>query len=583
MLQFPWALLGLLSVPLLLAIYWLQRRYRTKTVSSLFLWVEQAPAKQGGRRWVRLRTPALFWLELLALLLLTLAAARPQMLFDEARRPLAVVLDDSYSMLAGGSDTPRQGALQALQEELDEGRYHPFHLVLAAERPQLLAESISDSQEALKSLDGWKCQATSADLEAAAALARRLAGPLGRVLVLTDHAPNDETIGESRLHWAFGRPLPNLAFINAGRSSLEGRDRCLLEIANLSRVAASAQLTLEDGPDASSSKIDLQPGEVKRLILNLSHSQADFQARLQDDALPIDNRVILLAEDRRLVRAQIEIRDPQLRQMTESALQAGRNSLLVQNRPQLIFSDSEHPQANDWTVRFISEPQASAYTGPFVVDRNHPLTEGLSLEGAIWGAGKSGRLTGIPLISAGDVPLLSVAEGPQGSNIQFRLRPDLSNLQLGPAWPVLIWNMVDWRAKQLAGMERTNLRIGDQATARLPESTASQETAEVLYPDGTIHSLALQQAQLALPASQAGIYTIEPSGVAFRFAANALRREESDLSAAASGRWGQRLDKTALDWEYGDASWIPLLLALAALGLHGLLAWGRRGEGRVPQ
>ncbi|HMF15697.1 MAG TPA: BatA domain-containing protein, partial [Gemmataceae bacterium] len=121
MLTTPWALWGLLAVPALVAIYWLRKRFRQMPVSSLMLWRDQKEAKQGGFRIRRLQTPLLFFLELLALVLLVGAAAGPSVSMPSAHRPLVVILDDSYSMQAGGDDSPRKLAEKALLEELDRG------------------------------------------------------------------------------------------------------------------------------------------------------------------------------------------------------------------------------------------------------------------------------------------------------------------------------------------------------------------------------------------------------------------------------------------------------------------------------
>ena len=91
---FPFALLALLALPALAAIYWLRNRSREHEVSSLLLWAAEKQTWEGGRRWERWQTPLLFFLELLALLLLTLAAAGPMMRAGNAARPLVVVLDD---------------------------------------------------------------------------------------------------------------------------------------------------------------------------------------------------------------------------------------------------------------------------------------------------------------------------------------------------------------------------------------------------------------------------------------------------------------------------------------------------------
>jgi hypothetical protein len=110
----PLAFIGLASLPALVAIYYLKSRPRKQVVSSLMLWIDPRMTHEGGVRLERLRTPLLFWLELLSLLLLTLAAAGPLLQAGNSSRPLVVVLDDSFSMLAGGNDSPRQKAIQAL-------------------------------------------------------------------------------------------------------------------------------------------------------------------------------------------------------------------------------------------------------------------------------------------------------------------------------------------------------------------------------------------------------------------------------------------------------------------------------------
>src|SRR5438105_4098304 len=110
----PLALFGLLALPALAAIYLLHNRSRPRPVSSLLLWTDARVAPEGGRRVDPPRPPLAFWLELLALLLLVLAAAGPQVPANPGARPLVVVLDDSFSMLAGGADSSRKRAADAL-------------------------------------------------------------------------------------------------------------------------------------------------------------------------------------------------------------------------------------------------------------------------------------------------------------------------------------------------------------------------------------------------------------------------------------------------------------------------------------
>src|SRR5262245_63368492 len=110
---------------------------------------------EGGRTIHRLQTPLLFFLELLAILLLVTAAAGPVMRAGESGRPLVVVLDDSFSMLSGaGKDdttgSARDRALRAIEGELKRDRYEPVRFALAGETPQLLGEAANNTEQAIK-------------------------------------------------------------------------------------------------------------------------------------------------------------------------------------------------------------------------------------------------------------------------------------------------------------------------------------------------------------------------------------------------------------------------------------------------
>src|SRR5258708_39364900 len=109
---YPLAFLGLAAVPALVGIYLLRNRFRRQPVSSLMLWVDAREARAGGTRLRRLQTPLLFLLELLVILLLVFSASDPQMRLTQGTRPLVVVLDDSFSMLAGGQASPRNNAIK---------------------------------------------------------------------------------------------------------------------------------------------------------------------------------------------------------------------------------------------------------------------------------------------------------------------------------------------------------------------------------------------------------------------------------------------------------------------------------------
>ncbi len=469
---FPWTFLALSAIPALLAIYWLRRRFRRRPVSSLMLWMDQRQAREGGRIFHRLQTPLPFFLELLAIVLLTTAATGPLMRFGERLRPLVVVLDNSYSMLAGGTETTRDRAREALEAELRRDRYDPVRFVLAGETSQVLGDPVSDVNKAIDQLDGWSCLSPSSNLEEAIAFAFELGGDRARILVVTDRPPL-EAPERSRLQWwAFGRPQPNAAFVNAARTFHDGKNRCLLEIANLSPQSANTTLTIADLSSQptirSSQSLELEPHETRRIFLELKPEAPALRAQLSDDALGIDNEVILWPEERKPVQIEMRVKDATLRSLVEKAVQASRSTVIASTRTDLIITDRERTDmvpGESWVVRIVAESNADAYLGPFVMNRAHPLTEGLSLNGVVWGGGKTEQFPGAPVIMAGSIPLLTDVERAGGRHdIYLRLRPDLSTLQESPNWPILLWNPIAWRTNHTPGVRPTNLRLGTNAT-----------------------------------------------------------------------------------------------------------------------
>jgi hypothetical protein len=589
--NFPLAFLALLAVPGLALIYWLRNRAKERRVSSLLLWLDEKQRWDGGQRIHRLQTPLLFFLELAAIMLLVMAAARPLLRAGDAPRPLVVVLDDSFSMLAGGqaggddsARSPQYRAAKAVEGELRANRYAPVRFVLAGEAPQLLGEATGNTEQAIKLLPNWKCGAPAAKLEEAVAFAFELGGNRARVLVATDHAPAEE-IRDSRLQWwAFGSALPNLAFINATRTARDGEERVMLEVANLSAQSGTTILTLEVGdlanpPSAirpfgrNPESLMLGPKESRRVVLTIKNGAALLRARLGEDALNVDNEVVLLPEASRNVRVDLRLRDAGLRELVEKAVQASPQAALNSAKPELVITDGAGPDSTDaeaWTLRVLNEKDASSYLGPFVVDRAHPLAEGLSLGGVVWGAGKSQHpesLAGTPVITAGNIALLTDLDRAGNHELRLRLRPEASTLQQTPNWPILISNLIAWRANVAPGLRQANVRLGGEAN---PMVEPDVQSVNLLDPQRHTHQLSVRDKAVTIKADSAGVYELRANQTKYAFAANAVSREESDLTKAASGRWGSWADAPSLEWEYRSIAWLLLLLVLIVLAIH---AW----------
>ena len=579
LLSSPLALLGLVAVPALAAIYLLRNRFRRHPVSSLILWQRQLHAKEGGRRVQRFQTLLPFILELIILVLLVIAAVDP-LWRSRHVRPLVVVLDDSASMSAGKTVTPRKQALRALLGEIEAGGFYPVRFVLAGATPELLsAGTRPEEAEILPLLQAnWTCLSPGAGIGAAIGMAGDVSGELSAILVVTDHAP-PAIMDNGRIKWrSFGRPEPNAGFVNASRVRLDNRDRCLLEVENMSRDSVRTILTVNAGsPDGPESTVlNLGPHERTRKILELSSDAPELHASLSGDALSIDNEVSLLPCPPRRVKIRVDTRDKELNKLLHLALDASGMRSSVRGRPELLFTDLPVPRSvgtGTWVVRFVGTGNAKTYIGPFVVDTAHPVAEGIGFNGVAWGAAGTNNFGGMPVVMAGNIALITDVEDLLGDHTLYvRFDPEVSNVQDTPAWPSLIWNLMAWRTDELPGLKSTNCRLDDEVVYVADRST---KAVFVTAPDGSESEHEVRERRVHVHCTEPGVYKLEVGDLTYAFAANFLVAEESDISKCESGTWGDWKTPESLRKDYASFSWVFLLLALLILCAHLALIAGR--------
>jgi hypothetical protein len=578
-LTYPLALIAMASLPALAAIYILRHKFRRRQVSSLLLWRFRVQSKEGGAKVHRLQLPLLFFLELLALLLLVVAATGPHWKLPRSTRPLIVVLDDSFSMRAvsGGSSTQAR-AREALQKLY---RFQPppsTRLILAGNEPQLLGTSARNWSEVEKLLDQWTCWSPDAAIDAAITRASELGKQQANILVLTDHAPNDPKIANNRLEWrSFGVAIPNLAIVNASRSANGDEDRCLLEVANLSGAPGTVELLVRAGSNAPrQTQLSLAPQEKQRLVFNISAATPMLTAELSPDALVEDNRVQLLPPIRKRVRVQVALTNSTLTELVDRTLDATGLRASISDDPQLIIHHTDaSPNNSAWSLRWAIPEKASAYTGPFIIDNSHPLAQGMALAGVVWAGGPMTNASAdVPVILAGNIPLVSTREDVLGRQfLTLNLDPELSTITKMPDWPILFWNILQWRAAQIPGLLESNARLGTEVVLK-----TTGDAVTVREPDGDVKSFPRTSDQLVLETPLPGVYSVAMGTATNSFAVNPLAGDESDLQHCASGQWGNWDSGIEQRYEQSPLAWLFALAALGLLTAHLWLLAAGKGE-----
>ena len=147
-------LVAALSVPLLL-LYFLKVRRRQATVSSLLLWSPTLRDQQASTFFQRLQRDPLLILQLLALLALALALARPAVtVMGHGAKRIVVVLDISASMKATDVSPSRFARAQSKALDLVNGLGAGAEIMVieASVQPRVLAPFSHDREQTLAAI-----------------------------------------------------------------------------------------------------------------------------------------------------------------------------------------------------------------------------------------------------------------------------------------------------------------------------------------------------------------------------------------------------------------------------------------------
>ena len=274
---FAFALLSL-AAPLLL-LYFLKVRRRERTVSSVLLWESTPRDRQASTAFQRFQRDPLLILQLLALLALALALARPTAsVLGHGARKVVVVLDTSASMKATDVAPSRfavaKKAARALVDRLSLGA--EVMVIEAGVNPRVSAPLSRDHDRAATALAGAQAHDVPSRLTEAVRTARALTAddPHAEIQVFTDgtHPPAEgDGLGDPRIRWhGVGRRSDNVGITSFAIrkdyfSSFEYQ--AFLSLVNFGKTEKSFAFTLElDGKTLASKSLTLGP-DVRRAMV----------------------------------------------------------------------------------------------------------------------------------------------------------------------------------------------------------------------------------------------------------------------------------------------------------------------------
>ncbi len=370
----PLALLGLLFIPAVVAMYLLKLRRDERVVPSTLLWTQLVSDVEANAPWQKLRRSLLLLLQLLLVAILALLAARPFLERPAGlARDVVLVLDTSASMAATDEAPNRLEAAKAamleLLRELPAGGV--VSLVTADRTARIVVNETADLGRVRQALAEIQPTSAAGDLGDALELAGKLAARSGdaQILVATDGAlavPPTASVDAPIKVLSVGRSRRNQAIVAlAVRTAPSAVTRSVfVSVANLDLEEARRRLELwGDGgllevrdllldPQARSDVvIDDVPSDVATLEVRLVG--ADPAVAAPADDLATDDRAwaIIPPDVRRLILLVSE-GDPYL----ETALTFLPNVELYGVTPDEYGPATERTDGRAWDLVIFEGP-----------------------------------------------------------------------------------------------------------------------------------------------------------------------------------------------------------------------------------
>ena len=364
----PLALLGLLFIPVVVAMYLLKLRRDETFVPSTLLWTRLIADVEANAPWQKLRRSLLLLLQLLLVAILALLAARP--FFERPAglaRDVVLVIDTSASMAATDVAPNRlEAAKAAVMEALRELPTGGKVSVIAADRSaRIVVNETADMGRVRQALDDIKPTSDSGDLGDALELADKLAKRSGdaQILVATDGAlatrPTARvaapirviSVGRARKNQAIvalavrtaASTVTRSVFVSVANLDLE-RSRRRLEFWGDGRLLEVREVLL-DAQARADVVVDDISGDVRTLEVRLVSADPNITTK-PDDLAVDDTAWAIIPPDRKRLILLVGPGDPYL----ETALSYLPNVELYGVTPAEYGPASERNDGRPWDL-----------------------------------------------------------------------------------------------------------------------------------------------------------------------------------------------------------------------------------------
>jgi Ca-activated chloride channel family protein len=529
----PAAAFFALTLPAIVALYFLRIRRPTRVVPALNLWPDQVRDRQANVPWQRLRFSWLLLLQLLAAAALVAAAVQPVLSAGTSlARHSVVLIDVSASMQARDVQPTRlDEAKKEVGAIIDQlGPQDRMTLVAVGPVPRIVASVVGDRDALHRAVDGLGASNGSADLSSALALAAGLVRPGDDA---RGYLFSDGIVGPVRTDASTSLPFPveyhpiGVSGENIGLTSLVVRTSAqsraaFLHLQNFGQQARTFSLEWRaDGALVDVRQLTLTGGQAQDLVLPVPSGATVVSAHIAagdifslDDTVtavaraPNTFRVLLVTAGNVFLQQALALRgDIQLDVVAPADYKSSAPYAMS------IFDRFSPTTLPNGPFISIDPPPGSPLAGGAAIgigrvratDAGDPLLTNVDLNDVHIARSQDLRSStfGRSLITSLQTPLVLVRDEPFRQAL-FGFDLHESDLPLRIAFPILVQNLSEWI---LPPSVPSNSFHPDEPVTLVPETGAT--SVAVVQPNGSRQAVAVGAVATFGDTNQVGLYTVE--------------------------------------------------------------------------
>ena len=531
----PAAAFFALTLPAIVALYFLRIRRPIRVVPALNLWPDQVRDRQANVPWQRLRFSWLLLLQLLAAAVLVAAAVQPALSAGTSlARHSVVLLDVSASMQARDVQPTRlDEAKKEVGAIIDQlGSQDRMTLVAVGPVPRIVASVVGDRDALHRAVDGLGASNGAADLSSALTLAAGLVRPGDDA---RGYLFSDGIVGPIRTDASSSLPFPleyhptGVSGENIGLTSLVVRTSAqsraaYLHIQNFGQQARTFSLEWRaDGRLVDVRRLTLPSGVAQDVALPVPSDATVVTAHIDagdvfslDDTVtavartPSTFRVLLVTPGNVFLQQALALRtDFQLDVVAPTDYRSSAPYAMS------VFDRYSSPTLPNGPFISIDPPPGSPLAGGPAVgvgrvratDAGDQLLTNVDLNDVHIARSQDLRndTFGRALITSLQTPLVLVRDEPF-RQVLFGFDLHESDLPLRIAFPILVQNLSEWI---LPSSVPSHSFHPDEPVTIVPETGATSVT--VVRPDGRRQALAGGGVATFGETDLTGLYTVEQS------------------------------------------------------------------------